>query len=163
MDIARLEGFRVQLLAIEKVLESVNGDIRQALNLLQLWRSTSNELLFDQTMKNKLSTAAKNIDHGPFDVAPKFFHPQISIGEKLGLFYVDSSLTPLLVYENYLGASKTIEDASAAIDSIADGDLFDVSIRQHQNWELSNSHAVLSAIRPAALTKGYCGRVNFPT
>src|SRR5688500_14444349 len=46
VNIARKEGFSVQPLAIQKVLESVNVDIRQALNLLQMWRSTSNNLTF---------------------------------------------------------------------------------------------------------------------
>jgi hypothetical protein len=59
-------------------------------------------------------------------------------------------------------ACTSVDALSAAADSVSDGDLIDVSIRRHQNWELLNVYGVLSSIRPASLACGNIRQLNFP-
>ncbi len=189
-DIIQKEGFYSDTDSLTKVLESVQGDIRQVLNVLQMWRRNSNSLKkTDPRMQEKLFAAGKNIDYGPFDVLPKFFSPSGgSLTEKIALYFTDSSLVPLLVQENYIHTSPYriinnsninnnnnnnnnrqdpslthLELLSNAADSISESDLLNVMIHRGQHWELSSEHAVLSTIRPSSIMSGNTGRINFPS
>lgn len=42
--IARKEGLRIELSGLEKIIEFSGNDIRQIINLLQLWKTTSREV-----------------------------------------------------------------------------------------------------------------------
>jgi len=136
----------VQMLAIEKVLNSVNCDLRQALNVMQMWRRTSNTLEIGddtQAFNKRLESAQKNIDQGPFDVLPKFFQRGLPSASKFDMYYVDASLIPLMIQDNYLTARvDSIEQVSRAADSISDAALLEPLIHMHQMWELSNAHAL---------------------
>jgi len=308
-QIAKAEGFTLDANAIETVLEATQGDIRQTMNLLQMWRTTNKTLKGDESMQHKLEGSVKEIDLGPFDVAPKLFkvdapapalffeqaaqversakallevarevmsdnggsvveqqlaplsqemravvqnftvtakqmgntlstsqslqavtrsvqdlesiaavlydiarpladdhasqfqslhtqlqqamvkldailkkYQRVSITDRIGYYFVDSGLIPLLVQENYISQSPMhiprvrqekgaeagtlahLETIAAAADSISDGDLVDHAIRRHQAWELSNEHALLSSVKPASLMSGnYAPMMKFPT
>ena len=45
--IARKEGLRIELSGLEKIIEFSGNDIRQIINLLQLWKTTSREVKSD--------------------------------------------------------------------------------------------------------------------
>jgi replication factor C subunit 1 len=72
MAIAKAEGFKVDLPALEKLSDSCRADMRQILNVLQMWRKTKTSMSFDQ-VKDGLDAAAKDFDLGPFEVVPDFF------------------------------------------------------------------------------------------
>jgi len=63
------------------------------------------ELDFDG-VKTKLNETGKNLTMGIFDVAPKFFNDGLirekKMSERLEWYFVDYSLMPLFVQENYL-------------------------------------------------------------
>ena len=42
--IAKKEGIRIELTALERIIEFSNNDIRQIINLLQLWKTTSRDV-----------------------------------------------------------------------------------------------------------------------
>src|SRR5690349_5092689 len=116
--------------------------------------------------------SSKNVSQGPFDVIPQLFSSNEPLVEKIGLYFVDYSLVPLLVHENYLsttpfsigkvrqtqGNEKALgahlDAIAAAADSISEGDLVDKMIHSSQFWELQNIHGVLSTVRPATILHG---------
>ncbi|PRP78722.1 hypothetical protein PROFUN_13361 [Planoprotostelium fungivorum] len=164
--IAAAEGFTGDSTTLERVLDSVHGDLRQALNILQLWRTNSSDLN-KEGLSNDLGSTGKNIDLGPFDVLPRFFSPAEKIATKMDLFSVDSSLIPLMIHENYLTAStgqanglQCIEKAS---ESISSSDIIQNMMFRGGHWELYSAHAALSSVVPAGIMRGPLrGRIEFP-
>lgn len=168
------EGVRKQL------AEECHGDVRQAINLLQLW-STGGATHITFGMNRR-----KDVTLGPFDAVPPLLSDSLHrFDEKLERFFVDYSLVPLFVQENYLGivpdralhrvadllakragapaqvtpstivlnarASRLFADSA---DSISLGDLLERNIRRDQHWELLPSYGSVSAVRPCAILKG---------
>eukprot|EP01117_Protostelium_nocturnum_P000965 TRINITY_DN11296_c0_g1_i1.p1 TRINITY_DN11296_c0_g1~~TRINITY_DN11296_c0_g1_i1.p1 ORF type:complete len:809 (-),score=298.28 TRINITY_DN11296_c0_g1_i1:150-2576(-) len=168
--IADSEGFNVDPKVMERMLTSVHGDMRSALNLLHLWRKSGEKLKNANNNSGSQNFSHRDIDLGPFDVAQKLISPvgaPLPLDENLALFFTDSSLVPLLIHENYAarvpnsqkvkrarvasakaGAIAEILTCSTIMDSIGESDLFEVAVRRDQNWDLSNYHAVLSALKP---------------
>eukprot|EP01114_Cavostelium_apophysatum_P000024 TRINITY_DN1002_c0_g1_i1.p1 TRINITY_DN1002_c0_g1~~TRINITY_DN1002_c0_g1_i1.p1 ORF type:complete len:1069 (+),score=408.29 TRINITY_DN1002_c0_g1_i1:220-3426(+) len=165
ITIARKEGFRVEQLAVERLLESTQCDLRQTLNVLQMWRRNSSSFAStDENFKEKLDKAMKDIDRGIFEVVPKIFQAKVPLAAKFDYFYVDSSIIPLMVQENYLtirSDSPNVMDAvSLAADSISMGNMIDRAIYSNQSWELSNAYALLSTIRPTAILGSVNASIN---
>jgi replication factor C subunit 1 len=179
MAIAKKEGLELGINTVEELVASTQGDIRQILTLLSTYRLTSDSMNYDQS-KFLGGGSKKDVDHGPFDAVPNLLggtFDRMSLGEKIDQYFVDSSLVPLMVQENYLRAKSTtprmirgkatghsyIDLCSAAADSISDADLVDSLIRgSNQEWSLSPFHAVMSSVRPAYYCHGaMSGRVEF--
>ncbi|CAL1390488.1 unnamed protein product [Linum trigynum] len=85
--------------------------------------------------------------------------------ERIDLSMSDPDLVPLLVQENYINyrpsvagkdenGIKRLNLIARAADSIADGDLVNVQIRRHRQWQLSQASSLASCIIPAALLHG---------
>ena len=104
LKIATSEGYRTDLPSVEKVAVACNGDLRGMLNLLQLWRPSGETLNGDAVAKG----ATNDISAGAFEVWDRFFK-QATRGSpaykpldgRLRDYFVDSSMTPLLVQEMY--------------------------------------------------------------
>lgn len=181
MAIAQKEGLKLGLNTVEELVASTQGDIRQILNLLYTYRLTHQTMDFDQS--KALGTAAKkDLDKGPFDALPTLLgssFERMSLGDKIEQYFVDSSLVPLMVQENYLRArpntSRTLagrtgghsfhELYAAAAESISEGDMVETLIRgANQEWSLAPLHAVMSCVRPAYYCHGsMAGRIEFAT
>ncbi|KAL6054429.1 DNA replication factor C complex subunit Rfc1, variant 3 [Balamuthia mandrillaris] len=180
--ILQLEGMRVDPEALTRLIESVHGDVRQLLNLLQMWRVGAKNI-GKEGLQERLQSIHKNVQLGPFDVIPKLLDAQqsatYSLSDKIDFYFVDYSLVPLLIFENYLhtrpkgakGISRDqkVEKAvemdiiSAAVDSISDGDLMTPLIMGEQHWSLAPAHGVISTVRPASLVEGsLMARPSFP-
>lgn len=72
MRIAELEGFEGDTLTLEKILESVHGDLRQALNALQLWSQQG--LNYSPELKDRLQNRiGKDAALTPIDAVMKLF------------------------------------------------------------------------------------------
>ena len=92
------EGYNIEDATLNRIAQSCNADIRQMLNLLQMWRPKGSQQLSAGDVSKKLETSFKDIDVGPFDVADRFFkEPKSSLDSRLRHYFVDSGLTPLLV------------------------------------------------------------------
>lgn len=180
--IASSEGIQVSGDTLKRVIGSTNGDIRQILNSLQIV-SLGHKKLQDKNVSNFLDISSKDFELGPFDVAPKLFNYSNSsteksklFNEKLQYFFVDYSMMPLFVQENYLkikpiGTKKGFKDKelsdlckmSEAANSISEGDLISSNIYTNQSFELLPAFGAISSVRPCFLMDGTFGsRLEFP-
>ena len=150
------------------------------LNLLQIWRPVGGaQSLNASTVTSNMQSAFKDIDVGPFDVADKFFKAGPEPFEaRLRHYFVDSSMTPLLVHENFLQVSVMtpqggqwtkkkqeayqLHRAALACDFIAAGDVVGTRILKEQQWGLAPLHGALSCIAPGVMMRGSLGRLQFP-
>lgn len=196
LAIAQGEGLRLGPNVLEELVASTQGDIRQILTLLSTYRLRPSgqdgitSLDYDEG-KRLAGDAKKDIDLGPFDAVPALLggaHARMTLSERIDMYFVDSSLVPLMVQENYLRAkantareilgrsramdltSRTrtksasfMDLAAAAADSISEADLVEGLIRgANQEWSLAPLHAVLSSVLPAYYCHGsMTGRVEF--
>lgn len=173
MEIARREGFRhLQDQTVNKLAEGCNGDIRQMINLLQTWRTSSTSLSFGQ-VKQRLESEGKTvIQRSIFELAKGFFTPgvdrsQNSLISRTDNFFADSDIMPLFIQENYINtvaASSSLNHLADAAESIAEGDLCNSLVRQGQRWDLMPATAVMSAILPGSILAGGLGQQpQFPS
>lgn len=102
----------------------------------------------------------------------------MSLNQKIDQYFVDSSLVPLMVHENYLkcrantprevlalnGAKANFMDlCAAAADSISLSDRVDSLIHgSNQEWSLAPLHAAMTSVIPAYYVHGAMGgRMDF--
>ena len=178
------EGYHdVDEAVLDKLAESCNADIRQMLNLLQIWRPRDGAAKLDgETVQNNLKSAFKDLDVGPWDVADRFFKAgNEDFEQKLRYYFVDNSMTPLLVHENYLSCQPFLpqrfmqappkfqdnwkfNQLAQAGDFLANGDVISQKVMGSQNFALMPLHGALSCVAPGAMMKGNGpGRLQFPS
>jgi len=161
------------------VAEACNSDIRQVLNVLQIWRPKSASLTAADVASN-MSNAFKDVTVGAFDVAGKFFREANTapLDARLRHYFVDSSMTPLLVQDAYVGAGASmpmppqvpperqplfrLTRVAEAAESIAEADVVGNRILREQSWSLAPLHGALSCARPGFLLAAPVGRPGFP-
>lgn len=180
-QIAQNEGIYLGPNAVEELVHITGGDIRQILTLLWSFKAGHAEckepLVLDfDTSKH---SSKKDVDRGPFEVLPNLLggaYNSESLGDRVESYFVDSSMVPLMIHENYLkcrpsGArhvpagiktnfylrkcTDVASCMSAAADSISEGDIIDSVIRgSNQEWSLAPLHAVISTCLPAYYMHG---------
>eukprot|EP00898_Chlorokybus_atmophyticus_P003310 jgi/Chlat1/3980/Chrsp26S04217 len=161
--IASQEGLSTNDAAIEKLVESVQSDIRLSLNVMQMWRTKSNKLQYDDVQAH-MRSASKDMDISPFVAADRVFKSDssLSLGDRMNLVFYDADLVPLLIQENYINhrpfnarnECERMECISRAADSIADGDMVSRRIRRFQRWNLMPAYAVMACVTPAMCVRG---------
>ncbi|CAH8362335.1 unnamed protein product [Eruca vesicaria subsp. sativa] len=163
--IAKAEGLEVNDIALEELAERVNGDIRSAVNQLQYMSLSMSVIKYDD-IRQRLLSSAKDEDISPFTAVDKLFGyngGKLRMDERIDLSMSDFDLVPLLIQENYANyrpssagndEAKRMELLARAAESIADGDIINVQIRRHRQWQLSLSSCVASCILPASLMHG---------
>ena len=182
---------------IRKIVENCQGDLRMTLNALQLISANPGALARPNdpamglrtegkktALEAHLQSAAKDVTLGPFDVVPKIFGTIVKadgkaatyFDERLEHYFVDYSLVPLFVFQNYIktktrGPMATIDKRQAFADmksvrlaaqSICDADVIGASIFSQQNFQLLPVHGVISTMRPAAILNSHSTAVEFP-
>ena len=108
--VAQSEGYSVGEADLERIAQACNADIRQMLNLLQMWRppGDSNSWRASDIEKNMANTF-KDVHVGPFDVADKFFkEPRTPLDTRLRHYFVDSGMTPLMVQVRIAWPARTL-------------------------------------------------------
>lgn len=145
------EGKKVDLHAIEAVVEACGHDIRHIINQTQFFGSVS--------AHGGESQKDAQVMLNPFDACQKLLQSNgkkkamLSMGARLDMFYLDADMMPLMVHENYLSAFEKrrgdsqddMNTAAKAAEMIALGD------SMAGNWEVMGSAAVLGTIYPAFL------------
>ncbi|KAK9943191.1 hypothetical protein M0R45_008809 [Rubus argutus] len=166
-QVANAEGLQVNEIALEELAERVNGDMRMALNQLQ-YMSLSMSVIKYEDVRQRLLSSAKDEDISPFTAVDKLFGfnaGKLRMDERVDLSMSDPDLVPLLIQENYINyrPSSAAKDSSGvermnliarAAESIGNGDIINVQIRKHRQWQLSQSGSLSSSIIPAALLRG---------
>ena len=105
MDIARKEGMNIEDNAMDTLIESVGNDIRQVLNALQMIsRSKSKVSIRYSDMKERIKTISKDsiLRMTPFTGVQEVFNRKKPFNRRYESFFVDYSLIPLMVQENYV-------------------------------------------------------------
>jgi replication factor C subunit 1 len=150
---------------LRRIIESANGDIRQILNVLQLW-SVRWQTLSAANVNDQLRATSKNIDLGPWDVVPRLFGPTTeSFSDRLDYYFVDTNLVPLMVHEAYLKISDSVslQKVASAADIISVADTIDRLVYREQKWELQPLHGFLSSVFPGSILQtSLTARLEFP-
>ena len=105
MVIARKEGMSIEDNAMDTLIESVGNDIRQVLNALQMIsRSKSKVSIRYSDMKERIKTINKDsiLRMTPFTGVQELFNQKKPFNRRYEAFFVDYSLVPLMVQENYV-------------------------------------------------------------
>ncbi|XP_065063673.1 replication factor C subunit 1-like [Rhopilema esculentum] len=175
MSVSCKEGLRIPPPVMEQIIVGANQDIRQVLHNLQMWSSTKKSMTYDEA-KNEAQKSHKNIKIGPFDITKRLFSASdsqnMSLQDKLSLFFEDYSFVPLFIQENYLlsnplqarGSKRKVLDLmSSAADFIADSNLVEKKIREAQAWSLLPLQGFFSCVAAPDMMRGGLGqRINFP-
>lgn len=120
------------------------GDLRYLLNELQMVSSSSADVI-----------SSKDITLSPADAVKKLFSSSDrSLDERLDYYFVDDTLVPSFVQDNYLSAGCTFASAVAASDWISMGNVVDRCIRKSQHYSLMPYHGVMSTVAPASFVRG---------
>ncbi len=156
------EGFRhVDLPSLRLLCTSVNNDIRQVLNLLQMLRLTTDRLESARADSFQRSLAeGRTVELSPFAVVPTLFSaaPR-TVNETLDLFFKESDLMPLFVAENYIYAHPNVKpefqmaNFANAAEAISMGDLVKEQVMRQQDWSLLPFLGVISTVRGERATE----------
>lgn len=185
-EICAKEGLHLQPNVIDELVTGTHGDIRQLLNILSTYRlSGASTMSFEQSKQMYIMTHmtcrhGKDMDEGPFGAAYKLLGPQydrMSMAGRIDTYFVDSSLVPLMVHENYLRAKANgrrptiakaqpsfLDLAAAAADAISLSEKIESLIRgSNQEWSLAPLHGFMSCVLPCYFVHGsLSGQVSFP-
>jgi replication factor C subunit 1 len=160
--------------SIEKLVEQMNGDIRQIVGFLQMWQKRKNNKFIFATFSKEVERYGKDdaVTLSNFDAATILLN-RSQRGDKgykelLGLYFIDYDLVPLLVQENYLNSAGKdtsldgLRRMAKAADSIARSDQINLLVRRDQNWKLLDAVGFTSSVLPCKLVADYCPFAKFP-
>ncbi|KAF7456821.1 ATPase, AAA family protein [Cryptosporidium felis] len=184
-EIAAKEGMSVEPNAIELLCESVGNDLRQILNELQLLSLSNSNVRFSD-VKSEVSGSLKDVQVtlDVFSAVKRLLNSnessQLSIQDKLDIFFIDFDLMPLLLEENYIAAlspksghgssAQAIVSRPDALESILgsanlflESDIFNSKLRTDNEWSLLSEIAINCAVLPGFLThNSFIAKPEFP-
>jgi replication factor C subunit 1 len=178
VSIAQKEGMTVDTNAAEMLVEQVGNDIRQAVNSMQMWRASSDRMQYAD-MKDSMHRIEKDkvLRQTSFDACMQILGGARSgsLEDRYNSFFIDYSLVPLLIQQNYVDSAKSgvfkapnldegdkMEALSRAADAVSDVDLAGACIMgQDQHWELLPAQAAFSA-RVGSIIQGFQAFPSFP-
>ena len=173
------EGLVLKTNSLEELVASTHSDIRQILNILSSWKLNRDSLDFTEAKKLSANTK-KDMELGPFEITSEFLgsasNARNSINQKLEHYFMDNSLVPLMIQENYLHCKptprnqelkglSTMDLIASAAESLSQSDVLDSLIHGvNQEWSLAPLHGVFSCIIPSYYACGQMsGRIDFPS
>jgi replication factor C subunit 1 len=179
MRIAKLEGLDVERNAAEAIAESCGNDVRQVMNCLQMWaqkksddgcsdaltykglKAREHAISKDAILRVTLFDAARTIVEGRKGLSGADAKVQLdSLFKRTDAFFVDYSLTGLMVQQNYLKVmlnqrGKALADSDKEIEYLervhdAAGSMSDYALCEHEirsgdmNWGLLPTCGILA-------------------
>ena len=167
--VAKKEGVTVDPNAMEKVIEGARGDIRQVLNVIEMWKRGGEKIIRYDTALTTVSQEGKDLELGVFDVVPGLFKPPTAnwLNDRLDSYFTDADIVPLFVQENYISAAPTagidpLQAIAVAADDISASDRVNAVLQRDQNYTLMPAHAYSSCVLPASLFTRIGGMLKFP-
>lgn len=159
------EGRKVDLMAIESIVEACGHDIRQVLNQVQFFGTVTAHAQGSQKDTQNMGS--------PFDACSKLLtrdhqsRTPLTFDKKMDLFYIDLDLMPMMVQENYL---RTYEKTNRNIDAdelskcAYAAELIATADGMGGDFSLTNNVAAIGTLYPAFLTAEVSGfpRPTFP-
>ncbi|XP_029165981.1 replication factor C subunit 1 isoform X2 [Nylanderia fulva] len=163
------ENIKISTEDLDRLIESTNHDIRQVINHLEFLSGQAPHI---EASDKKHSN--KNFKLSPFDVAKAAFNAEeqknMSLNDKIGLYFHDYNIAPLFIQENYLSVRSQVplvqrlDKIAEAADNISQGDLVEKAMRSNMMWSLLPLHACFSFVIPANEMSGSLdGLVRFPS
>lgn len=174
-QIAAQEGLSIEINALEDMAEACGADMRMLLNQLQMMARTPVYQQVGVKYMDVKDRIAKDqvlmMNH--WDAAQKLFGSStrrgLSVMDQLDLFFVDHSIMPLMIQENYLRSvvntpidAQLLNRCAYSADLMTIGDMLNDKIRRDQEWGLLPSVGITSTVYPAQVTHGFIGRPQFP-
>ncbi|KAK6588491.1 DNA replication repC1 [Cryptosporidium xiaoi] len=181
--IANNEGMNIEPNAIELLCESVGNDLRQILNELQLLSLTNNNVRF-MDMKKEVLNNIKDVQVtlDIFSATKKLLNStescNLTLSQKLDLFFIDFDLMPLLLNENYITAISIrsnnsgynsnlsgVEHTKYILDyanSFVESDLYNSKLRSDNEWSLLQDIALLNCSFNVKNNGLFLARPEFP-
>lgn len=151
---------------VSNLIEQNQFDVRQIFTHLQFW----SELLFRGN--TPLVGKEGNFILNPADACVKLLNlggmPRNTqlFNEARSMFYVDYSLMPMFVFDNYFSSYNTrtniLEKMDYALDSMSKGETFAKILRTQRNYAILPSCAFFGGILPALAISRNIKFVNFP-
>lgn len=174
MSIAHREGLKLDPNLIDKLVSITHNDIRQIINIMSTVSRTQKSLNYDN-LNQMQDSWEKEVTLKPFDIVAKLLSPNnLSINEKISLYFNDMDIIPLMIHENYRitkfsnnsnlsNKLNELKQLSKASDLISESDLVNSQIRSgEQQWSLLPFHAIMSTIYPSFEIQGQISnRINF--
>ncbi|GMF07388.1 unnamed protein product [Ambrosiozyma monospora] len=107
MTIAHREKLKLNPNVIDQLVAGTHNDIRQIINIMSNVARTQGHLDFNDA-KSIQESWKKEVVLKPFDVLPRLLsggsygnNAQYNLNDKIGLYFNDMDLTPLMMHENY--------------------------------------------------------------
>ena len=148
---------------MKQLCSSVNNDIRQVLNLLQMLRVTTDRLDSAPGAFQTSMADGRHVEQNVFSVLPQLFSGSSRPpNQALDLFFHDYDLMPLFVQENYLNTSVRLDAYANAADLISYGDLVKDQMMKTNDWGMLPFLGMVSTVIPSAMVRSRVGSVNFP-
>eukprot|EP00924_Labyrinthula_sp_SR-Ha-C_P011552 maker-scaffold_17-snap-gene-1.0-mRNA-1 protein AED:0.02 eAED:0.02 QI:0/0/0/0.66/1/1/3/0/697 len=183
-EILKKENIEIEPNALEAILSSSNGDIRQTFNVIQmkilsLRRNNQHNCkltysMVTQGMNKQKKDSVHSIDHSQ---ATQFMFGEAkndslkSFKLRYDAFFVSYDLIPLLIAQHYLPAAisstkqvsplERLQVVALAAEAVSDADLLSSKIMQNQEWNLLPTNAAMN-VRVASITKGFVPFPGFP-
>lgn len=179
IKIAAMEGLQVDMNAAECLVEQVGNDIRQVLHAMQMWSAQSTSMRYSE-LKDGMKRIEKDkvLRQSPFDACMLILggdKQSTDLNERYNSFFIDYSLVPLLVQQNYVDASKggifrnpklseidRMNDLAQAAAAVSDMELASATIRGgDMHWDLLPIQAA-TAVRVGHIVQGFQAFPTFP-
>ncbi|CAJ0869991.1 3413_t:CDS:10 [Entrophospora sp. SA101] len=184
---AQDENLKINGNVVDEIIKGTTTDIRQVMNLLSCWKLSEDSIDYNQG-KQLIKNSEKDIVLNIWDVAVKLLDPvtwssrnEVSLNEKLNLYFHDPDLTPLMIQvfsvffsrdvasKEFIDKNKdknvdpelleefaVINSLSKAASFISEGDLIGGMIHgSQQRWSLMPFHGMASTVIPSYYS---CGR-----
>jgi replication factor C subunit 1 len=176
--IAKEEGLVVEQQAALALVEQVGNDIRQVLHSMQMWMAKSNEMKYTD-LSHRMDAISKDkvLRQSPFDAVGTILGGKKNdLDERYNCFFIDYSLVPLLVQENYVNYAKNgifkkpalseaaqMHELARAAHSVSDMELIGASLMGNdQHWELLPAQGAF-AVRTGSIVDGFQAFPAFPS
>lgn len=143
-------------MAIIKLIDFAQKDIRRLVNILQEYSYTS-KVITNIDVDNFLANSVKkNIDIGLYDAVLSLINNYDTFDNIFQLYETEKVLLPLMIHENYYKKilspknkntfDKQLEQMVNITDSLSKGDNIETSIYTDQNWYLQNIHGFYTCV-----------------
>ena len=119
MEIAQSEGLRVEPNALSMIIEQTGNDVRQVLNMMQMWRQKSNHMSFEEVKRrNKEMNKDSVLRINAFDGCRFIFNEahRAPLLLRSDAYFVDYDLMPMMIQQNYASA---VNSGSRGMNPIA--------------------------------------------
>jgi len=155
------EGKKVELEAVESIVEACGHDIRQVINHVQFFGCAATGRAKDTQVMLSPFDACSRLLSGTQGKAP------LPLERRMDMFYIDSDMVPLMIQENYLRPFEKASEEDALAKCAEAATLIAVADGMGNSFQVGSSAAVMGSIYPAFLaantTKEPFQRPAFPT